>query len=107
MKVLSQFNRRIPKDVKGNLRWRAAAHRRASEDPDYADVLRDACSRDPLFFINGFGYTYDPRRQPFPKLPFILYPFQEEAVMEVAQAVGSYDLLAEKSRDMGASWMIS
>lgn len=51
------------------------------------------------------GYTYDPRREPFGKLPFILYPFQEEGILTLIRSINSHDLLIEKSRDMGASWM--
>lgn len=105
MRISVPFNAQVPKEVRANLKWRAIVHRRVLTDPEYADTLRDACSRDPLFFINGFTWTYDPRRTPFPKLPFILYPYQEEAILEILQAIGSYDLLIEKSRDMGASWL--
>jgi len=77
------------------------------EDPSYADVMRDACARDPIFYINTFGYTYDTRLAPFTKLPFILYPFQEDGLLEILKAIEppGYDLFIEKTRDMGASWL--
>ncbi|KKK73718.1 hypothetical protein LCGC14_2891030, partial [marine sediment metagenome] len=93
------------KGVCANLRWRAKIHRKVLDDPSYVDIIKDACSRDPLFFINGFTYTHDTRREPFSKLPFILYPFQEEGVLEIISAINDHDLLIEKSRDMGASWI--
>ena len=105
MKVSTPLNSHVPKDVRENLRWRSAVHRRVMNDPSYADVIRDACSRDPLFFINGFVFTHDSRREPFTKLPFILYEYQEEAVLEILNAINNHDLLIEKSRDTGASWM--
>src|SRR5271157_3810228 len=105
MKVSTPLNHRIPKDVRENLRWRAKVNRAAMGDVNFADAMREACSKDPLFFINGFGWTFDPRCQPFPKLPLILYPFQEEAFIELVRAINSHDLLIEKSRDMGASWI--
>jgi hypothetical protein len=105
MRVSSKFNRHIPKDIVGNMEWRARVHARVAEEPGFAKVILDACSKDPLFFINGFGWTYDPRREPFPRVPFILYPFQEEAIMELVRSVNSHDILTEKSRDMGASWI--
>ncbi len=106
MKISSEFNRHVPKDVSENLRWRAKVHHRVLEDPEYAGVIRDACRRDPLFFINGFGYTYAPKDdRPFPKLPFILYPFQEEAILELIRAFMVKDKLIIKTRDMGASWV--
>ena len=105
MKVSTPFNSHIPKGVCANLRWRAKVHRKVLDDLFYADIIKDACSRDPLFFINGFTYTHDTRREPFSKLPFILYPFQEEGVLEIIGAINDHDLLIEKSRDMGASWI--
>ena len=105
MKVATPFNSHVPKGYRANLKWRARVHRKVLDDPPYADVLRDACSRDPLFFINGFTYTHDTRIEPFSKLPFILYPFQEEGVLEIINAINDHDLLIEKSRDMGASWI--
>ncbi len=105
MKVSTPFNSYVPKDVKDNLRWRSRVHRKVLDDPSYANIIKDACSRDPLFFINGFTYTHDTRREPFSKLPFILYPFQEEGVLEIISAINDHDLLIEKSRDMGASWI--
>lgn len=105
MRVSAPFNHRIPKDIRANLRWRAAVHRRIAKDPAFAEAIREACAKDILFFINGFCWTYDPRRLPFSKLPLILYPFQEDAVLELTKAIGKYDLLVEKSRDMGASWI--
>ena len=105
MKVSSPFNSHVPKDIVANLRWRRAVYQRVIDDPEYANVIREACAKDPLFFINGFGWTYDPRRQPSPKLPFILYPFQEGAILDIISAISDHDLLVEKSRDMGASWL--
>ena len=76
------------------------------EDVGFADAMREACRLDPLLFINVFGWTYDPRAEPFPKLPFVLYEFQETAILDIIRAVNRHDILAEKSRDMGASWII-
>ena len=105
MKMESPFYSRVPKDMAENLRYRASIYRRVLEDPSFAFTLWDACSKDLLYYINVFGYTYDPRRQPFSKLPFITYPFQDEALLEIYSAIGDHDLFIEKSRDMGASWL--
>jgi hypothetical protein len=81
--------------------------RRVLNDPAAADFYVEACARDPFFFINGFAWTYSPKEFPeFPKVPFILYEeFQDEAFLEILAAIGSHDLLCEKSRDMGASYL--
>lgn len=105
MRTATPFNPRVPKGLRRNLRWRREITRRAAVDPKFAAAVREAAARDPLFFINAFGWTYDPRRQDSTKLPFLLYPFQEDAILEIIDAIGDYDLLVEKSRDMGASWL--
>lgn len=99
------FIKYVPTEVCANLRWRAKIHKRVIDDPSFASVIWDACAVDPLFYISGFGYTYDPRQEPFARLPFILYPFQQRGMLEILDAIGRYDLLIEKSRDMGASWL--
>lgn len=99
------FIKYVPTEVCANLRWRAKIHKRVVDDPSFASVIWDACAVDPLFYISGFGYTYDTRQKPFTRLPFILYPFQQEGLLEILKAIGNYDLLIEKSRDMGASWL--
>jgi hypothetical protein len=62
------------------------------------------CSRDILFYFNTFVWTYDPRKHPA-QLPFITWAFQDDALLEMDAAIGSHDLVIEKSRDMGASWL--
>ena len=43
--------------------------------------------------------------QESPSLPFVTYPFQDKYILDLRNAVlGGYDILTEKSRDMGASW---
>lgn len=76
----------------------------AKERKDFAAALRKMCAEDPLFFINTFIFTYDPRKKECPLVPFITYQFQDIAILELIDAIGSHDLLAEKSRDMGATW---
>ncbi len=99
------FIKYVPTEICANLKWRAKVHKRVMDDPSYAHVVWDACAVDPLFYISGFGYTYDPRRQPFAKLPFILWPIQQWGLGEIIDSVGKYNLLIDKSRDMGASWL--
>ncbi len=105
MLVNTPFESHVPTDMKENLLWRARTHKKVMEDPSYASVLVDACAADPIFYINGFLYTYDPRLQPYCRVPFILYPFQRDGILETFEAIGNEDLLIEKSRDMGASWL--
>ncbi len=104
--VKTPFASKVPRDIRENLRWRSKVHRRVMEDPEYAEVIREACSKDFVFWLTGFVWTYDPRQEPFPKLPFIPYSFQIQAALEIIFRMGRKDILIEKSRDMGASWLI-
>jgi hypothetical protein len=101
--------RNVPgyKTKRGNLLFRKKVLKLALEKEDYALQLWIMCSRDLLFFINTFVFTYDPRRIPkITELPFITYDFQDVAFDDILLAItNKYDQLTEKSRDMGASWM--
>jgi len=79
----------------------------ASEKEDYAKQLWIMCSRDMLFYINTFCFTYDPRLIPKSTVvPFITYEYQDVALDEIKSAIeAGRDFMIEKSRDMGASWM--
>ena len=99
------FIKYVPTDLRANLKWRAKVHQRVMDDPSYASVIWDACAADPLFYISGFGFTYDPRPGTFGRRPFILWPIQHWGLGEILDSIGRYDLLIDKSRDMGASWM--
>lgn len=105
MIVNTPFEHHVPTDMRENLLWRARAHKKVLEDPSYADVLRSACAVDPIFYVNGFLFTHDPRLKNSTKVPFILYPYQRDGLMEIFNSIGDKDLLIEKSRDMGATWL--
>jgi len=77
----------------------------ARSSPADAAALRRMCAADPVAWFDGFAFTYDPRLETA-TVPFILYPFQEEAVRSMDAAIGSHDLCIQKSRDMGASWIL-
>ncbi len=100
----SPFYDLVPKDFAANLKFRREMIQMGCCDPKAAEELWIMCSRDPLFYINTFVFTYDPRRQPS-ALPFITYDYQDEAILSIEDALGDHDLFIEKSRDMGASWL--
>lgn len=98
----------VPKDVPGNLRYRRRVLRAGYNSDAVAEELWIACKRDPLFWINTFVWTYNPRV--FPKIttrPMVTYPFQDDALWDMLKAIiGNYDLQVEKSREMTATWDI-
>ena len=95
------------KTVKGNLAFRKKLLTLAADSLDVKNDIYAMCSRDMLFYINTFCYTYDPRLLPLPtEVPFITYDFQDVALDDIKQAIDApHDELTEKSRGIGASWM--
>ena len=61
------------------------------------------CARDPVYWVNTYGWVFEPRASR--KLPFVLWEFQEETFRTIFELLGRKDILIEKSRDMGATWM--
>lgn len=91
-----QVNDACTKDVKTQaLTWTLCAR---PENP------AEGC----IFFIENFGWTLDPRPQAAPHhLPMILYDYQKDAIRAIIEAIDTgNDMLFEKSRDMGASWLL-
>lgn len=63
-------------------------------------------SSDPCFFFDSAVWTYDPRA-PKAELPFVLWPFQRGTVRWMQECIlDGRDFLVDKSRDMGATWMV-
>lgn len=97
----------VPKDLKANLKWRREVMAEAEKDEDAQRQLRAMCRQDPLFTINTFYWTYDPRLPNEPVVPFITYDFQDQGIRDVFNCVTKgRDMLWVKSRAMGASWTI-
>lgn len=100
-------NRDFPKDPQKNLVWRHKMLVRAKEDPKFQAMIKKLFHEDILFAFNGFFYTLDPRKRPYQHQPFCTYPYQDEALIQLTESIETgRDEVWEKSRDMGASWMI-
>lgn len=107
----------------------AMTHQLDWKKPDYAPVFRERMERlqrlrdkpadlasvkawykeRPAAFITDWGMTFDPRNAEVgipTTVPFILFPRQEEYIGWLLERWrGRQDGLAEKSRDMGISWL--
>jgi hypothetical protein len=95
----------VPKDIDANLRFRRDVLTMAGRDPATARQLVQMSAEDMLFYVNVFGWTYDPRSSQS-VVPFVTYDFQDEAMTTVAKCVvNGHDFAIPKSRDMGASWL--
>ena len=79
------------------------------EDSRLVPAVKEFYKTHPVEFIEDFGFTFDPRnveRSLPATVPFLLFQRQVEFVEWVkARWLGREDGVAEKSRDMGVSWL--
>jgi len=95
-----------PKIRRDNLLFRAEILKGCDEDARFQKLIWNKCKENPIFYVDTFCYTRNPRL-PHPDIPFILYDYQEKALLEIIDAILTQnDLLIEKTRDMGASWLV-
>ena len=103
-----------PKESEYNLAFRANLLSLAQDDKGAQEAVKALCAESCNYWINVFVWTYDPRGDRYTSLgydtshmPFITWEFQDQYIDDVVKAIeGSYDMLTEKSRDMGASWLM-
>lgn len=76
-----------------------------NSDPALRAIVLAHCKRDPVTFCNDWVWTVDPRRSPS-TLPFDLFPRQADFLNWLTDRYnGKDDALAEKSRDVGFTWL--
>ena len=106
----------VPKDPIKNIQYRADLLSKAENDIILQEDLMAACSQSLLFFINAFVMTYhqhevDPktgkRIEPInTHNPFVTWEVQDDLCNLFEQCLRkAEDILVNKSRDMGASWL--
>ena len=96
-----------PKDPAENLRWRTKILRKSRVNLEFREMLKRLYYEDILFAFNAFFYTLDVRRRPHHHQPFCTYPYQDEQILALQEAInGGEDKCLEKSRDMGVTWIV-
>ncbi|MBU0977525.1 MAG: hypothetical protein KKD18_03850, partial [Nanoarchaeota archaeon] len=94
------------KTLRGNLAFRKKLLLKAADDLDFKNDIYSMCRRDILFFVNTFVFTHNPRLLRMPTIPFITYDYQDVVINDTLERIkNGEDILTEKTRDMGASWM--
>ncbi len=101
--------------IKSNYHNRAVLLSESDNDYEYRGALYKHCSQDVLFWINHFGWIYEPRKEQqiqlgynSPHLLFITWKFQDDFILRLVEHIDAgRDLAIEKSRDMGASWIVA
>ena len=102
----------VPKEFKTNLAFRRKLITTANRSRYTKHEIWMACKRDLLFWINTFAFGLEPRPPDDPserrdtRFPFITWDYQDATLTKLATCLGREDVLIEKTRDMGASWMV-
>ena len=96
-----------PKEHRESLEFRASLLATCEKDLEARAKVKELFFKDILFAFNVFFFTLDVRRRPEHHRCFCTYRFQDEAILEIYEAIQKgEDLVIEKSRDMGCSWMV-
>lgn len=104
----------VPKEPARNLAWRHAMLKEAEHDREIQQALYTAASKSLLFWVNAFAFTLRvqetdeagvTRQAASAHVPFVTWEFQDRHLLQIEDAINNgYDLLTDKTRDMGASW---
>lgn len=90
-------------------RDRTARLERIRADASILPGLKEFYRDNPVAFITDWGMTFDPRNAEIglpPTMPFVLFPKQADFIAWLRDRwLAREDGLAEKSRDMGVSWL--
>jgi len=103
------FFQSIPTDIVENLHWRMDLHTILEKDKGMQAAFLNMLYEKPQIAFNACYFTYNPRNKPGKRnLPFILRPAQYEAIDKLKDAIDNgHDLLVDKSRDEGATEIVS
>lgn len=98
----------MPRDVNDNLEYRANLLAECDSDKVCRAKVLAICNKDPIYWINSFCWTKDPKQTGFSRIPFITYiEFQDDAIWELVDAIeNGHDIGIEKTREVGASWIV-
>lgn len=96
-----------PPDYRGLYAWRIETLNKLRTDPTKLKGAHDFYRDNPVAFICHWCDTYDPRREDGPKwIPFVLFERQAEFIEFLEDLRKTSESgLAEKCRDMGATWL--
>ena len=108
MKAPDWFDFRNP-DYERVFRQRSERLKKIRATAGMLEGLKTYYKDHPVDFVTDWGITFDPRNAEIglpTVIPFILFPKQEDFISyTVRKWRNRDDGLAEKSRDMGVSWL--
>lgn len=107
--IAREWHRSVPRGLGENMEWRRDLLLRAKGDRRFQAGLMEVCGEDSAFWVNAFVWQFNPKKKGRGQQtgPFLTWPVQEKAMRTIESCVeDGRDLVIEKSREMGASWML-
>lgn len=96
----------LTKNHDDELKRRLDVFASCKDNDDFCRLEVSMCGKDIFHFINNWAWTFDPRKHEA-HLPFTLYDYQLETIKWLEERFNNNEVgVIEKSRDMGATWMI-
>lgn len=103
-----KWHERVPKSYRENLRYRRAVLLACRRRKAYRKAVLHLCRNDIFFFVNVFIWQTNPKKVGGEIGPFVTWEFQDGLLRDtMSRLFGEYpdDMLWEKSREMGATWL--
>ena len=103
---LTSPNLRLLTSWEDNLEHRILIQERCKDNKAQQDIQIELCKSSIIYWFNTFVWTKDPRLEQ-KVIPFVTYPFQDTLIRRILWAiVNKKTHLIEKSREMGATWIV-
>lgn len=102
-----KHHKKVPKEYEANFAFRKEMIRECKHSLERQAEEIAKCAEDALYYINAYVWQYNPNNAIGKEVgPFITYPFQDEAIFALHAAIeDKHDLVIEKSREVGVSWI--
>jgi len=92
-------------DLKSEILRRTKLKIRCETEKDFLLDELVRCNQDPIYFIDNWIWTYDPRKNPS-RIPFKLYPAQKKYILWLYERyITGTSGVVVKPRDIGATWV--
>jgi hypothetical protein len=110
---MADFVSTVPTNFHENLAYRLELREKCKRDAGMRRAVRSACAEDILYFLSALAWLYEPRIRygkdgyRLPKIiPFIPWPHQYDPIRQIRKNLGICDVVVEKCRDEGFSWIM-
>ena len=103
-----KWHRIVPREYEANVRFRRELRALLRKSAPGRRAVWLACRDDFLFFVNAFCWQFNPKKKSGDEIgPFLTFPAQEVAAEKIVWCIeNDEDVLIEKSRQMGGSWLM-